>query len=299
MDTETATSNELLYPLARIGRLGNDILSYLGDLGLLVPASARALVHPEVPSRRLLAAVSGHWDWMLLMVTPLVVLVHVAMGSSLAMQAYFGGTFADGTGAVVGVGLVRNFAPLMTGILMAGMMAAKYVSELRAGSLVGLDEDPSSVPDRDVVRGDRPDDRVAPDPHRLAAVRMLAGAVACPVFSLLGVIVGTVVGWLIAARMLGIGTHEYFGMFAAMLWTRDVVGLGLKGAAFGLIGALFACHEGLRGGAKPGSASVPAAACRAASFSAAAILVVNSCWFLLAYHGGPAFGPTLMTPPGR
>jgi phospholipid/cholesterol/gamma-HCH transport system permease protein len=29
-----------------------------------------------------------------------------------------------------------------------------------------------------------------------------------------------------------------------------------------------------------------------------ATLVLNSGWFLLVYHAGPAFGPTLMPPPG-
>ena len=28
-----------------------------------------------------------------------------------------------------------------------------------------------------------------------------------------------------------------------------------------------------------------------------AILVFNSGWFLLVYHAGPAFGPTLLAPP--
>ena len=43
---------------------------------------------------------------------------------------------------------------------------------------------------------------------------------------------------------------------------------------------------------------LPAAACRAACFSTLAMLVLNSGWFLLAYHAGPAFGPTLLAPPG-
>ena len=46
--------------------------------------------------------------WMLVMGFPLVGLVHIAMGSFLSLQAYYGSTFVDGTGAVVGVGLLRN-----------------------------------------------------------------------------------------------------------------------------------------------------------------------------------------------
>ena len=47
---------------------------------------------------------------------PLVGLVHVGMGSFLSMQAYFGATFMDGIGPVTGVGLIRNLAPLLTGL---------------------------------------------------------------------------------------------------------------------------------------------------------------------------------------
>ena len=46
--------------------------------------------------------------WMLVMGIPLVGLVHIAVGSFLSLQAYYGSTFVDGTGAVVGVGLLRN-----------------------------------------------------------------------------------------------------------------------------------------------------------------------------------------------
>src|SRR5205085_1743752 len=101
----------------------------------------------------------------------------------------------------------------------------------------------------------------------------------------------------VAQTLLGVSTHAFFTMFLDMLWLRDVAGLAFKGAAFALFAALFACHEGLRGSREGAPEPVPTAACRAACFSAAAILALNSGWFLLVYHAGPAFGPTLMEPP--
>ena len=71
----------------------------------------------------------------------------------------------------------------------------------------------------------------------------------------------------------------------------------VKGLAFGLISGLFACQEGMRGTASDDLRVVSAGACRAACFSAVAILVINSGWFILVYHAGPAFGPTLLAPP--
>ena len=58
-------------------------------------------------------------SWMLAFGFPLVGLVHIAMGSFLSMQAYYGSTFIDGTGAVVGVGLLRNLGGLMSGMILS------------------------------------------------------------------------------------------------------------------------------------------------------------------------------------
>ena len=69
--------------------------------------------------------------WMLVTGLPLVGLVHIAIGSFLSLQAYYGSTFVDGTGAVVGVGLLRNLGGMMTGLTFAGILAARMIPELR------------------------------------------------------------------------------------------------------------------------------------------------------------------------
>ena len=69
--------------------------------------------------------------WMLAMGMPMVGLVHIAVGSFLALQAYYGSTFVDGTGAVVGVGLLRNLGGIMSGLIFAGILAARMIPELR------------------------------------------------------------------------------------------------------------------------------------------------------------------------
>ena len=60
--------------------------------------------------------------------------MHIAIGSFLSLQAYYGSTFVDGTGAVVGVGLLRNLGGLMTGLTFSGILAARMVPELRSTS---------------------------------------------------------------------------------------------------------------------------------------------------------------------
>lgn len=267
-------------PLARVGRTVLHSVAYLGSVASLPVTAARALVardKAETPDD----GVTAQLAWMFGMGIPLVALVHVGIGSFLAMQSYFGGTFAEGTGAVVGVGLLRNLAPLLTGLTMTGLLAARMTPELRARR------------------------RAAPDPAhaggvsgRALAARLLAATAAGPVLAIWASAVGTLVGWKVSNVMMGVSTHSFFRMFWEMLWIRDLLGVVVKGMIFGLFTGLFACREGLGGAADDDLAAVSASACRAACFAAVAILLVNSGWFILIYHAGPAFGPTLLEPPG-
>ncbi len=268
-------------------------LAYLGETALLAASAARALVRPRGAVPPLRVALTRQMDGMLGMGLPLVFLVHVPLGSFLAMQAYFHATFTEAVGAVVALGLLRNLAPIASGMTIAGLLAARIVPELR-GSHVGLDGDPLTVPDRDVVRGQRPDERITPEPARLAAVRLLAAALSGPVLALVGMLVGSTIGLLVSRSMLHVAPAIFLGKFLVMLRPIDVIGLVFKGSAFALVSALFACEEGLRRGDEPGSTRV--AACRAACLSAVGILMINGSWFTLAYLGSAPFGPDVVAP---
>jgi phospholipid/cholesterol/gamma-HCH transport system permease protein len=137
----------------------------------------------------------------------------------------------------------------------------------------------------------------APPLDREVAARLVAATLTGPVMGLWGAVVGTLIGWQVAKNLLGVSTHTFFLMFSDLIWLRDVIGLIIKGLAFGLLSGLFACHEGVRPSNADGPGATANAACRAACFSALSVLLINSGWFLLVYHAGPAFGPTLMAPP--
>lgn len=284
-------------PLAWVGRQVLSALAYLGGMAFLVASAFRVVIHrPESIEG---GSVVGELSWMLRLGLPMVALVHVGIGSFLSMQSYFGGTFVEGTGAVVGVGLIRNVAPMMACLTLSGLLAARMIPELRAWRR-GLD----------VPRGERPAilerpaaartpaaPRPSRDPAGVVAPRIAAGMIAGVVLSLWGSAVGMLVGWQVSQTMMGVSTHSFFLMFWDMLWLRDIFGLVVKGLLFGLFAAVSSCHEGLRGPSDAGIDGVATAACRAACLAAMAILVTNSGWFLLVYHAGPAFGPTLLTPP--
>ncbi len=296
-DNAVPSLNLIAPPLAWFGRQALGTVEYLGGLAVVVASAFGSLVRrSQAPPR---GSFVGQLSWMLGMGLPIVGLVHVGIGSFLSMQSYFGGTFVDGTGAVVGVGLVRNVAPLMACLALAGLLAARITPELRAWR---RDREPR--PAERVGFLERTADGHAPKPaivkepaSSVVAARLAAAMVAGLVLSLWGTGVGLVVGWKVGQTMVGVSTFSYFLMFWDMLWLRDVVGLLIKGILYGLFAGIFSCHEGLLGSNDDGFERVAASACRGACLAIVAILVVNSGWFLLVYHAGAPFGPTLMASP--
>jgi phospholipid/cholesterol/gamma-HCH transport system permease protein len=139
------------------------------------------------------------------------------------------------------------------------------------------------------------------EPARLVAPRVAAAMVAGPILAAWGSIVGIAIGWLVARSIMGLTFPAFFDMFLEMLWTRDVVGLVVKGVVFGFTAGLLACHEGLSrsDGLEDPPEAVCSSACRAAYLTGLAVLFFNAAWFLLVYHAGPAFGPTVLVPPNE
>jgi len=320
-------SRTLLGPVGFLGRSVLAVMGYVGGVTELAIGAAGSVLWPRL-TRDEQAAAPGFMKtlmnqifWMLVMGVPLVGLVHIAMGSFLSLQAYYGSTFVDGTGAVVGVGLLRNLGGLMTGMTFAGILAARMIPELRILAR-HLSSSGSRSAGSDSNVGHRPVETFgeaagAPNviaPARLAAPRIAAAGVACLLLSQWGITVGTLVGWQASQSMMGLSTEMFFMMMLKMMWFRDVMGLIVKGLLFGVLPAAICCYEGLGPGAledEPAgagfSASHPAHGLappwatpvfRAVCLSCLAILILNSSWFILVYHAVPFYGPTLLAPPG-
>ena len=267
------------------------LIADLGGIASLATAAAASILRRGPGDARLLPAAFRQARWMLGMGIPLVGLVCMSFGSFLAMQAYFGATFTEAAGAVVGLGLIRNVAPLLTGFVMAGLIAAKVVSDLKGGLRPGLD-DPRSLPDRDVVQGLRADDRPSPTRSRVALARVAGAMVAGPLLAAWGTAVGIAMGLLASRSMLGMSPAIFSGKIIEMLEPIDVVGLLLKPAAFAGMAALLASFEGMRSGLR-GEPDAFRAALRAVVMT----LFLNFTWFNLVYLAGDPFGPSVLTAP--
>ena len=297
--TAEPASPLLLRPIGMVGRTVLTVTSYAGAAVLLALGALGWVLRSDKDRAQGLPGfaltTTRQLGWMLAFGMPLVALAHMAMGSFLALQSYYGSTFIDGTGAVVGVGLLRNLGGMLSGMILAGLMAARMIPELRRQHDLHPETDPGEI---------------LPVAFRLAAPRIAAAMIAAPMLGLWGVAVGTFTGWQAAVSMMGIPTKTFFLMMFKMMWIRDVIGLVGKGILFGALPASICCHEAMRPGfredpmpddpaALHADAGVPMARpiFRATCLGILSILIVSSSWFMLIYHAVPFYGPTLLKTP--
>jgi phospholipid/cholesterol/gamma-HCH transport system permease protein len=260
---------------------------WLGGLGILGGEALRASVLRRRSQPALLPDLVREVDALLVFGLPLVGLVHVGLGSLLTMQAYFGAVLPKSIGGVVGVGLFRNAATLMSGFTLAGLITLRIavdLGQLRHGPAAqGQPGDARRGATQRNMHG-QPQAR---DPGRVVFAKVAAAMAVGPVLALWGALIGLVIGALIAHAMLGVASGPYFGLFLELLRARDIVGMGIKGMLYPGLAAMIACNQILRTGNRE---AVSEAALRAIVYSFVAILVCNMTWFCLFYVSGPPLG---------
>ncbi|MCC7121388.1 MAG: ABC transporter permease [Gammaproteobacteria bacterium] len=168
---------------------------------------------------------------------PIVSLISFLVGTILAYMgavqlALFGAEIyiAD----LVGIGVVREVAALMTGIILAGRTGAAYAAQL--GTMQVNEE-------IDAFRtlGVSPIDY-------LVLPRMLALVAMVPLLTLYAGIVGILAGMLIAVGVFDVGAHEYYNeTLTALELKHFAVGL-VKGTVYGALVAYAGCLRGMQCG---------------------------------------------------
>lgn len=168
---------------------------------------------------------------------PIVSLISFLVGTILAYMgaiqlALFGAEIyiAD----LVAIGVVREVAALMTGIILAGRTGAAYAAQL--GTMQVNEE-------IDAFRtlGVSPIDY-------LVLPRMLALVAMVPLLTLYAGIVGILAGMLIGVTVFHVGVHEYWNeTVSALDLTHFAVGVG-KGTVYGGLVAFAGCLRGIQCG---------------------------------------------------
>ena len=315
-------------PVAWVGRSVIESMGYVGGVSILLLGAAGSLFltgrsRRDEDAPGFVKSLFQQLFWMLYMGIPLVGLVHIAIGSFLSLQAYYGSTFVDGTGAVVGVGLLRNLGghDERHDLRRHPGGANDPGAANPVAAAASLEDEASATADCGRIGpGGRAISRTRARVPRsivslaawLPADRRGGGSPAS--CSRSGESRSALVGWQASQSMMGLSTEIFFMMMIKMMWFRDVVGLVVKGFFSALCRRRFAAtrgsFRGWRRSSHPAIRSVGIAA--GASGSAAtlveagvpgrlpvvvAILVMNSSWFMLVYHAVPFYGPTLLPQP--
>ncbi len=168
---------------------------------------------------------------------PIVALVSFLVG---LIVAYMGAAQLQRFGAqnfiadLVTVGVVREVAALLVGIVLAGRVGAAFAAQI--GSMRANEE-----VDALTTMGVNPFDF-------LVLPRVLALLIVGPMLTAFGALVGMGVGWLVAVGIYGVTPLEYvYASMKALTLPHVVVGL-IKGTVYSVLVALAGCLQGMAAG---------------------------------------------------
>lgn len=232
------------------------LVRFTGALGLVL---GRTLLHlPRLSSRELMRSVVlfGYRS------IPLALLAAMLIGSTVVLQA---GIYADKFGArlytgwAAGYALMREFGPLLLGLVMAARIGARNAAELALLSINGQIEG---------LRG------ISLDPFRLlVAPRVVGSALAITALGSITFLVAVIFEAIASYFSMRLPVRVFLTAVDEMLRTSDLLGGLAKTFAFGVAIALVSTVSGLR--AKGGAAGVGRASAAAVVASCAAIFTLD------------------------
>jgi len=191
---------------------------------------------------------------------PVVVLTSLAVSMVFAVQLSFGFKQfqAEGlAGQVEGLAVVRELAPVITGLMMAGRVGSAMAAEL---GTMQVTEQIDAL------------ECLATDPVQFLFVpRLLASAIMLPLLTGIAIFVGYLGGYTLLVGVQGQSAYVYGQDFYKLVSFRDLTIALTKGLVFGLIIALVGCWRGYRtrGGAE-GVGNAPTSS-----------VVTSSLWILI------------------
>lgn len=172
---------------------------------------------------------------------PVVVLTSLAISMVFAVQLYFGFKQfqAEGlAGQVEGLAIVRELAPLITGLMLAGRVGSAMAAEI---GTMRITEQIDAL------------ECLATDPIQfLFAPRLLASIIMLPILTGFAIFVGYFGGHIILVGIQGQSSYTYSQDFYLLVNGHDLAVALTKGLVFGFIISMVGCWRGYRtrGGAE-------------------------------------------------
>jgi phospholipid/cholesterol/gamma-HCH transport system permease protein len=256
--------------LAIIRRLGAAALrsvEELGRIGLFTSHIGRCLVTPPLRFGRFVDELFKLGALSLI----IICLCGAAVGAVIGLQGYntlvrFGA--AESLGAVVGLSLIRELAPVLTALLTTGRAGSAATAEI--GTMVVTEQ-------LDGLR------MMSVDPvHYVVMPKALAMLVVMPLLSALFAVFGIFGGYLVGVRLMGLDAGRYMSSLQdAVDFESDVLGSLLKALVFGALVGVIATYRGFT--TAPTSAGVSAATTSTVVIASVSILVFD--YFITALWG--------------
>jgi phospholipid/cholesterol/gamma-HCH transport system permease protein len=201
----------------------------------------------------------------------IICLCGTAVGAVLGLQGYntlarFGA--ANSLGAVVGLSLIRELAPVLTALLATGRAGSATTAEI--GTMVVTEQ-------LDGLR------MMSVDPvHYVVAPKALAMVIVMPLLSALFTVFGIFGGYLIGVRVMGLDASTYMNSLEnAVDFENDVAGSLLKAVVFGVLVGLISTYRGFT--TEPTSAGVSSATTSTVVVASVCILIFD--YFITALWG--------------
>ena len=242
--------------------LGFAALRFVEELGRVSRFAAHILASVVTPPPRFGQFVDEIFRLGVLSLV-IIVLCGTAVGAVLGLQGYntlvrFGA--ADSLGAVVGLSLIRELAPVLTALLTTGRAGSATTAEI--GTMVVTEQ-------LDGLR------MMSVDPvHYVVTPKALAMIAVMPLLSALFTVCGIFGGYLIGVRVMGLDAGRYMSSLQdAVDFNDDVLGSLLKALVFGGLVGLIATYRGFT--TAPTSAGVSSATTSTVVVSSVSILVFD------------------------
>jgi phospholipid/cholesterol/gamma-HCH transport system permease protein len=232
-EPEAAVGMQLL---ARIGAavdvIWKDTLQLLGFIGLILQTFVATMLRPR---RWRTTSVIAHIEQIGLDAAPIVALLTFMVG---AVVAFLGATVLKAFGAtiftvdLIGFSFLREFAVLLTAILMAGRTASAFTAQI--GSMKANEE-------LDALR------TLGLSPTELLVLpRVLALLISLPMLTFLAMLCGIIGGGVVCALSLGISPAMFLSLLQADIGVQHfLVGI-VKAPIFAFFIAAIGCLEGFK-----------------------------------------------------
>ena len=219
----------LAAPIGRTGRRALEIVQDSGRLGLFLILGLSRIFTPPYKLRPLLVQMR----FIGARSTLVVVVSGTFVGMVVALQFHdtlvrFGSVGL--LGSAVGLSLIRELGPVLTGLMVIGRAGSAMCSEI--GIMRAQDQ-------IDAL------ECMAIDPyHYLVAPRLLAGFLSMPLLVAIFIMAGVIGGWFVGVVLFGVSEGSFFqGMYDTVTWRDLAMGFS-KAFAFGLLLTWLCCAKG-------------------------------------------------------